>query len=554
MKFSELNLRSSLNQAIVSQNFVDCTPVQEMAIPYILEGKDVAGLAQTGTGKTAAYLLPLMERILRAKDLEQGDHETHSLFKDWKESEYILVLVPTRELAEQVFENCQTFGKAAHLKSIAIYGGTPYEPQKKALQEGVQFVIATPGRLIDLYKEHVIDFKQVRAVVFDEADRLFDMGFKDDAKYILRRIPDQRQFLVFSATLNFDVLNVAYQFGANPIEININKDRAKADHVMDKVLHIGQSEKPKYLLSLLKTHTPHQAIVFSNFKNHIERIVIFLTRNGVPAMGISSLLTQAQRNHVMQQFKSENDQNILVATDVAARGLDIKGVDMIINFDLPDDPENYVHRIGRTGRAGEEGLAFSVVSDRDVAGLGRIESYLENKIETSWMEDDELIEDFKPYPSESEVGRRFQFKSREKFKGGRGKRNYQSSQEKPSRRLSEKGYKNSGKEGEGTSKGAPEKLTHRDRRMGRHKKSEGKRTKKNHRETSRENNNKNKSVTAKNLDSTGSFSSKRGSHSNRDSHTSKDSKRRKVYRYRVQDNQPQSMGQKVSGLIKKLFS
>ena len=260
MKFSELNLCPALNQVIENQNFVNCTPVQEAAIPHILEGKDVAGLAQTGTGKTAAYLLPLIERILRAKG--STEEEVQTAFKNWKESEYILVLVPTRELAVQVFENCKVFGRTTNLKSIAIYGGTSYEPQKKALQDGVHFVIATPGRLIDLYKEHIIDLKQARAIVFDEADRMFDMGFKDDSKYILRRIPEQRQFLVFSATLNFDVLNMAYEFGANPIEINISKDQAKANHVIDEIFHIGQGEKPQYLLSIIRKHKPRQVIVF----------------------------------------------------------------------------------------------------------------------------------------------------------------------------------------------------------------------------------------------------------------------------------------------------
>ena len=443
MKFNEFKLDTSLNEVIASQGFVECTPVQELTIPHILEGRDVAALAQTGTGKTAAYLLPLLERILQAQSNKKENSEDeeaevtrsvedkgaldnssqteilpndnsldtsplkeqqNSFFKDWKNSNYILILVPTRELAEQVYQNCQLFEKTTHLKSIAIYGGTSYEPQKKALKNGVDFVIATPGRLIDLYKEHFVDLKKVRAIVFDEADRMFDMGFKDDAKYILRRIPDHRQFLLFSATLNFDVLNMAYQFGANPIEINVSKDRAKADHVKDEIFHLGQKEKPQYLLSLLKKYKPRQTIIFGNFKSKIECTATFLTRNGIPAMGISSLLNQSQRNNVLDQFRSGNDQNILVATDVAARGLDIKNVDMVINFDLPDDPENYIHRIGRTGRAGVEGRAFSLVSDRDIPGLERIESYLEEKLEIGWMENIELIEDFKPYPREFELG------------------------------------------------------------------------------------------------------------------------------------------------------
>ena len=502
MKFSQLNLHPSLKEAIENQGFTDCTPIQEMGIPHILHGRDVAGLAQTGTGKTATYLIPLIERIL-----QNTDTESVTVFKNWKKSEYILVLVPTRELAEQVFQNCQVFCQTNSLKSTTIYGGVSYDPQKQALKKGVQFVIATPGRLIDLYKEHIIDLKQVRAIVFDEADRMFDMGFKDDAKYILRRIPEHRQFLVFSATLNFDVLNMAYQFGSNPIEININKDQAKADHVTDAIFHIGQSEKPKYLLSLLKKHTPHQAIIFSNFKSEIELIVTFLIRNKVPAIGISSLLTQAQRERVIKQFKSDNDQNILVATDVAARGLDIKEVNTVINFDLPEDPENYVHRIGRTGRAGKKGLAFSVVSDRDVESLTRIESYLEHKINTGWMEDADIIEDFKPYPRKSDMKC-----------GPRKSSSHKHSQKKNQRRPTKKSHANSSE--------------HRDLRTGRHKKTRRKKKKSQNSKQTKPQNHKNKI------------------HSQKHSQN----KRKKVYKYRAPQkvsNVSPSLPQKIWAFLRK---
>jgi ATP-dependent RNA helicase RhlB len=388
MNFSDLQLDSRLQSAIDKLGYKECTPIQEQIIPLVLAGRDVSGLAQTGTGKTAAFLLPLMDRILKGQ------------ITDWKPSHFILILVPTRELAEQVYENVTKLSEFSGLRGIAVYGGTSYDKQKEAFRNQVEFVVATPGRLIDLYKEHFIDLKQVRAVVFDEADRMFDMGFKDDMKYILQRIPTERQFLVFSATLNFDVLNTAYQFGADPVEINISRDQAKAENVRDEIFHVGQEDKPSYLLSLLKKHNPKQVIIFSNFKNNVERIAQFLSQNELPAMGISSLLTQAQRNKVLELFKAENEKNILVATDVAARGLDIKGVDMVINFELPMDAESYVHRIGRTGRAGTEGQAFSLVSDRDVDSLKRVEDYLKHKLATGWIEDQELIKDFKPFPSD----------------------------------------------------------------------------------------------------------------------------------------------------------
>ena len=214
---------------------------------------------------------------------------------------------------------------------------------------------------VDLFKENFIDLKQVRAVVFDEADRMFDMGFKDDMSYILSRIPRDRQFLVFSATLNFDVLNTAYQFGAEPVEINISRDQATADNVKDYIIHLGHEEKPQFLLSLLKKENPKQAMIFTNFKHNVDKLAAFLMSNKIPAMGISSLMSQSQRNQVIEKFKGANDQNILVATDVAARGLDVDNVDAVINYDIPLDEEYYVHRIGRTGRADKLGNALTFV-------------------------------------------------------------------------------------------------------------------------------------------------------------------------------------------------
>jgi len=423
VKFSELDLHKSLQDNLTQIQFVECTPIQQQAIPHLLAGRDIAGLAQTGTGKTGAFLIPLVDRVLMSIDAAANSPESASneesqvevgstvepsgerpplrFFPNWRRRNYVLVLVPTRELAEQVFENAQMLLMGTSLKAVAVYGGTTYEKQKAAFRNGVEFVIATPGRLIDLYKENLADLRQVRAVVFDEADRMFDMGFKDDMKFILRRIPRERQFLVFSATLNFEVLNTAYEFGAFPVEINISKDQPKAENVDDEIFHIGEDEKPRYLLSLIKKTSPHQTIVFSNFKRNVERITKFLNDHGLPAVAISSLLTQAQRNRVMAQFKSENNQNILVATDLAARGLDILGVDLVMNYELPDDPENYVHRIGRTGRAGQKGRAFSLVCDRDVDALSRIEDYVGHKVNVGWVDESELVDDVKPLPRES---------------------------------------------------------------------------------------------------------------------------------------------------------
>lgn len=418
MKYSDLNLDPILTAAIEKLNYVEMTPIQELAIPLILSGRDVAGLAQTGTGKTAAFLVPLIERILRT----QADPNHERAFKNWLPISQILILVPTRELAEQINDNVIKIADGCGIKTFPFYGGTGYDKQKDAVKTGLQFMVATPGRLMDLYKENHLDLKQVRAVVFDEADRMFDMGFKDDMKYILGRIPRDRQFLVFSATLNFDVLNTAYQFGAEPVEVNISRDQAKAENVTDALFHAGNDEKPQFLLSILKKENPKQAMIFTNFKHNVDRISKFLMDNGIPAMGLSSLISQPQRNLIIEKFKAENDQNILVATDVAARGLDINGVDVVINYEMPQDAESYVHRIGRTGRAGREGKAFSLVSEKDIDSLGRVEEYLKKKVPTIYMEDVDIVKEFKRFPSEQRAsyGDRF---DRPKSGGGGFDRN-----------------------------------------------------------------------------------------------------------------------------------
>lgn len=403
MKFEQLKLVPELLQAIRDQGIETCTDIQEKAIPLVLDGKDVSGLSQTGTGKTFAFLVPIIEKILRSKKPESIDDPElkNRIFPDWKPSHFVLILAPTRELVDQISNVCRKIGTPCGIRSASVIGGVDYEPQKQAIGEGVDIVIGTPGRLLDLYNNHVIHFKHARALVFDEADRMFDMGFKDDMVFVLQRSPQERQILLFSATLNFDVSNTIYRFNSHPIELNVSRDQAKAGDVADEIYHVGDDDKPAFLLSILRREKPRQAIIFSNFKHSVDRITDFLNSNELPAVGISSLLTQAQRDRVINQFKNQNEKNILVATDLAARGLDIKGVDLVINVEMPDDAENYVHRIGRTGRAGEKGKAFSLVGDKDLPALSRIEDYLKNKIQIGWLEDTDLVKDFVPVKSDS---------------------------------------------------------------------------------------------------------------------------------------------------------
>jgi len=397
--FSDYKLHPRTTECIDKLGYTEPSKIQEKAIPLIQSGQDVAGLAQTGTGKTAAFLLPVIQRLYKTRAVEghEKQHEDVKSFENWGPRNTVLILVPTRELSEQVAANLRELTPEGDFTCAAIYGGVAYEEQKKALKEGVDFVIATPGRLIDLFKENFFDPKQVRCVIFDEADRMFDMGFKEDMKFLLDRIPRERQFLVFSATLNFDVLTVAYEYGSDPVEIEIDRELPRTEQVKDEILHVGHDEKPMFLLSLLKTQEYGQAIVFSNFVRNTPKIEKFLRDNGLKAAGISSALSQSQRMGVMKKFK-EGEINILVATDVAARGLDIENVDLVINYELPDDSENYIHRIGRTGRAGREGVAISVVSERDVAALNRLELFLKTKLVIGWLEEDLLIKDFKRFP------------------------------------------------------------------------------------------------------------------------------------------------------------
>ncbi len=465
MKFEELDLHPSIMDALRQSSISECTPIQESAIPLVLEGKDISGLSQTGTGKTFAFLVPLIERILRTKNKEKGNPTELDLsraFDSWHRGHYILVLAPTRELADQIHKAIlKICTPETGLKSALVYGGVEYEAQTAAINNGADIVVGTPGRLLDLYKNHHINFKQIKAIVFDEADRMFDMGFKDDMVYILQRAPEARQILLFSATLNFDVMNTVYRFDSNPVEINVSRDQAKAADVTDEIFHVGETEKPAYLLSLFNKIKPKQTIIFSNFKMNVDRIAQFLSSNGIPAVGISSLLTQSQRERVLEQFKNEGERNTLVATDVAARGLDIKGVDLVINYDLPDDAENYIHRIGRTGRAGAKGHAISLVSDRDVMALSRIEGYTKTKLSIGWLEEEFLVKDFKEFTRSN-----FKKESRVK-KTGLAAMKAQAPRRDTRNDHGERRPKHDGKPHRQRRDGGPEQ--HRDRKSGRHK-------------------------------------------------------------------------------------
>ncbi|MBE8163486.1 MAG: DEAD/DEAH box helicase [Bdellovibrionaceae bacterium] len=397
MSFSSLGLHSDLLERLKAKGFDTPTPIQNSALPLVIKGKDVAGLARTGTGKTAAYVLPLLHRILNSRANDESLKSES--FSRWTDKSYILILVPTRELAFQVQDNIKEFSTDLNIHSAVFVGGLPIEKDVEALQNSLDFIIATPGRLIDLYKNHSLHLGQVEAVALDEADRLFDMGFADDVKYILTRIPKHRQFLLFSATLSLEALYMGYEFGAQPVELSVSKREIQKDLIEESLYHISRFEKSRYLLSLLKSKTWRQAIVFSNYKNQILDLEVFLSANGIKSLGLSSVLTQARRNKVITEFKSCEEKMVLIATDVAARGLDIEGVDLVINYDIPQNSDPYIHRIGRTGRAGSKGEAISLVSDKDAEWLVKLEEDLKIKIPIGWIEDKDLVTDFVPYKS-----------------------------------------------------------------------------------------------------------------------------------------------------------
>jgi superfamily II DNA/RNA helicase/predicted RNA-binding protein Jag len=379
---------------------VNPTPIQLEAIPLALEGKDIYAQARTGSGKTAAFVLPLLQRLL---DKQEHDLLNPSTADTGPVHPKVIVLSPTRELAQQTYQVFLATTKGTSLQAVCLIGGESYDIQKSVLAKGPHFLIATPGRMIDLYKQKLISFAQVQAVVFDEADRLFDMGFKDDIRYVLQKIPGERQLLMFSATNNFEVLNLAYQFKSNPVEISVDKETLLVEKINHSLYHVGRGEKVRLLAGLLNQRTDVYAIIFCNTQSETHVLADWLTNLGFKAKAISGRLPQNKRSRLMDEFRSRK-LTILVSTDVAARGLDIDDVNLVINYDLPQDASNYVHRIGRTGRAGKAGEAISFCAFEDCEFLGPIEEYLNSKIPIKHIEEGLMLDNVgsRPRPQERE--------------------------------------------------------------------------------------------------------------------------------------------------------
>jgi len=371
LTFRSLPLVPSLMQGIMDAGFTFCTPIQAQTLPLALQGRDMAGQAQTGTGKTAAFLVALLQSLL-TKPAQSGRTST---------SIRALVVAPTRELAVQIHKDAAVLGKHTGLRLAVVFGGTDYEKQRQTLAAGVDVLIGTPGRLIDYFKQRVFDLRHVQVLVLDEADRMFDLGFIADIRFILRRLPrpELRQSMLFSATLSQRVLELAYEHMNNPELVRIEPDKVTIDRVRQVIYFPSMQEKLPLLIGLLRETEAHRTMVFVNTRRMAERLETVLRANGFNAQALSGDVPQKKRLQFLRQFH-EGELAILIATDVASRGLHIPDVSHIFNFDLPQDAPDYVHRIGRTARAGADGDAISFGCEEFAISLPDIESYIGHKI------------------------------------------------------------------------------------------------------------------------------------------------------------------------------
>jgi len=380
--FEALDLPPLLKQGIKEAGFSHCTPIQAKTLPLALAGKDVAGQAQTGTGKTAAFLIAVMNRLMGVSAKPQPARQPRAL-----------ILAPTRELAIQIHKDAEVLGRYSGLKFTVVFGGAGYETQRAEVKAGVDVLIGTPGRLIDYYKQHAFDLNSIEAVVIDEADRMFDLGFIKDIRFLLRRLPkpDHRLSMLFSATLSWRVTELAYEHMNNPQIVKIESEKMTAEKVHEAAYYPSNAEKIPLLVGLLNKLQPVRSMVFVNTKRVGDEVLAVLQANGINADLLSGDVPQKKRMRLLERFQS-GELHVLVATDVAARGLHIPDVTHVFNFDLPQDSEDYVHRVGRTARAGASGYAISFVCETYAFSLPEIENYVGHKIPAESVTPDLLAE------------------------------------------------------------------------------------------------------------------------------------------------------------------
>ena len=381
MTFDSLGLSADLVQTVAEEGYVAPTPVQAGAIPLVLAGRDLLAAAQTGTGKTAAFVLPILDR-LRDK--------ANSSFSPARHPVRVLILVPTRELAMQVDESVRTYGRTVPLRSTVVYGGIPIDPQIKALRAGVEILVATPGRLLDHVGQRTVNLGQVEILVLDEADRMLDMGFLPDIRRILELLPPRRQSLLFSATFSQDIRDLSGSLLRDPATVEVAARNRPVEAVHQLVYPVDRDRKEALLAHLIRKDDLRQVLVFTRTKLAASRLAARLDREGVDAVAIHSDRSQPERTRALEGFKS-GEIRVLVATDVAARGLDIEDLPVVVNFELPWNPQDYIHRIGRTGRAGATGEAISLVCIDETDLLRGIQRMLRQAI--PWTVEEGFIPD-----------------------------------------------------------------------------------------------------------------------------------------------------------------
>ncbi len=379
MSFKTMNLNPQIQRAIEEEGYTEPTPIQAQAIPVVLADKDLLAAAQTGTGKTAAFTLPMLQKLTDKKG--EGKRYVRAL-----------VLTPTRELAAQVHQSVRSYGKYLKLKSTEVYGGVSIQPQTRALRNGVDILVATPGRLMDHMNQGNVDLSKVEMLVLDEADRMLDMGFINDIKKIISKLPHFRQNLLFSATFNSEIKRLSQTILKEPEMISVAADNKTADRIKQMVHPVDKAKKTALLTHLIGNEKWEQVLVFTRTKHGADKLSRHLSQSGIPSTAIHGNKTQAARMKALKAFK-DGRVRVLVATDVAARGIDIDKLEQVVNFDLPEVAEDYIHRIGRTGRAGNAGEACSLVCIDEKHLLHRIERLTSNEIEKV------LIEGFHPDPS-----------------------------------------------------------------------------------------------------------------------------------------------------------
>lgn len=381
MTFNDLNLLKNIQTALVEEGYETPTPIQQQAIPIILEGTDLVGCAQTGTGKTAAFAIPIINSLHRMV----GSTNKRKVIRT-------LVVTPTRELAIQIDESFNTYGKYTNIRSMVIFGGVSQVPQVDQLKKGIDILIATPGRLLDLHKQGFIDLDHLHFLVLDEADQMLDMGFINDVKKIVKLTPDNRQTLLFSATMPMAIRELADTFLTTPKYVSVTPVSSTAETVNQKVYFVGKEDKRSLLYHIIRNDKINNVLVFTRTKHGADNVVKALKKNGVTAEAIHGDKSQNARQRVLEAFKNK-EISVLVATDIAARGIDIESLPFVINFDIPNISETYVHRIGRTGRAGNSGLAISFCGKDELTYWKDIEKLIRIKVK--------VVEDH-PYPFKEE--------------------------------------------------------------------------------------------------------------------------------------------------------